>query len=114
MLQYALLAVLPIALAAPAPTPFPAPVAIAQPAVTQRASLTDRTPTRVLSDRDIIDSITGAGGYIASLVGSFPSYVASGVPQFFQDLPTGSAVQSSLGLSDNDLDALPTQVLNIP
>jgi hypothetical protein len=114
MLQYApILAILPVVLALPAPTPAPAPVAIAHPMVTPRASLTDRTPTRV-QERDIIDSITGLGDYIGSLVGSFPSYVASGVPQFFQDLPTGTAVQSSLSLSDNDLDALPTQVLNIP
>jgi hypothetical protein len=113
MLQYAFLALLPIALAVPAPTPLPAPVAIAHPLVTPGPSLTDRTPSRV-QERDVIDSITGLGGYVASLVGSFPSYVASGVPQFFQDLPTGTAVQSSLSLSDNDLDALPTQVLNIP
>ncbi|EPE25515.1 hypothetical protein GLAREA_01427 [Glarea lozoyensis ATCC 20868] len=114
MLQYApILAILPVVLALPAPTPAPTPVAIAHPMVTPRASLTDRTPTKV-QERDIIDSITGLGDYIGSLVGSFPSYVASGVPQFFQDLPTGTAVQSSLSLSDNDLDALPTQVLNIP
>lgn len=49
-----------------------------------------------------------------SVLGSFPSYVASGVPNFFQDFPTGTAVQSSLSISDGDLDALPTQVLNIP
>lgn len=115
--QFAVLAILPFAFAAPAPTPLPAavahPVAVAHALVTPRASLTDRTPSRV-QERDIIDSITGFGDYVGSLVGSFPSYVASGVPQFFQDLPTGTAVQSSLSISDGDLDAYPTQVLNIP
>ena len=37
-----------------------------------------------------------------------------GVPNFFQDFPSGSAVQSSLGINDTDLAALPTQVLNLP
>lgn len=99
------LALLPAALAIPAPAP---------PMITARASLTDRTPTRVLQDRDILDSITGAAGYVGSVLGNFPSYVASGVPNFFQDLPTGTAVQKSLGINDDDLDAAPTQVLNIP
>lgn len=107
-LQLALL-VLPVALAAPAP----APVAVPHPMITARASLTDRTPTRV-QERDLLDSIKGAGSYLTSVLGTYPSYVASGVPQFFQDLPTGTAVQSSLGISDSDLDAAPTQVLNIP
>ena len=93
------------------PVVFAAPPAL--PMITARASLTDRTPSRV-QGRDIIDDITGAGGYLTSVLGNLPSYVASGVPNFFQDLPTGSAVVSSLGLSDDDLDAAPTQVLNIP
>lgn len=106
--QIALL-VLPITLAAPAP----APVAVPHPMITPRASLTDRTPTRV-QNRDLLDSIKGAGSYVESVLGSFPSYVASGVPNFFQDFPTGTAVQSSLSISDGDLAAAPTQVLNIP
>jgi len=107
------LLVLPVALAFPAPTPVAVPVAVPHPMITPRASLTDRTPTRV-QNRDLLDSIKGAGSYVESVLGSFPSYVASGVPNFFQDFPTGTAVQSSLSISDGDLDALPTQVLNIP
>lgn len=38
----------------------------------------------------------------------------AGVANFFQDFPSGSAVQTSLGLSDEQLAALPTNVLNIP
>jgi hypothetical protein len=106
-----LLALIPVALAAPAPHPVAAPVA--HPMITPRASLTDRTPSRV-QERDIISSIEGLGSYLTSVLGTYPSYIASGVPNFFQDFPTGTAVMSSLGINDDDLAATPTQVLNIP
>jgi hypothetical protein len=77
--------------------------------VTPKAVLADR-----VQERDIIDSITGLGSYLTSVLGTYPSYIASGVPNFFQDFPTGTAVESSLGISDGDLAATPTQVLNIP
>ena len=38
----------------------------------------------------------------------------AGVPNFFQDFPSGDAVKSKLGLGDHDLDATPPQVLNVP
>lgn len=104
------LLVLPVVLAAPAPHPIAAP----HPMITARATLTDRTPPTRVQERDILDSIKGGASYLTSVLGSYPSYVASGVPNFFQDLPTGKSVQSSLGLSDDQVDALPTQVLNIP
>lgn len=102
---------LPVAFAAPAAAP--AAVVVAHPMITARASLTDRTPSRV-EERDVISSIAGLGSYLESVVGTFPSYIASGVPNFFQDFPTGSAVEKSLGISSSDLAATPTQVLNIP
>ena len=72
-------------------------------------------PTRTLKRRDLIDSITGDVNSILSDLGSnIPSYVASGIPNFFQDFPTGDRVQSSLGLDDDQVRALPTQVLNVP
>lgn len=37
-----------------------------------------------------------------------------GVPNFFQDFPTGDKVKSSLGIDDQQLAAYPTNVLNIP
>jgi hypothetical protein len=65
--------------------------------------------------RNILTDLDGDVNSILSGLGSaIPSYVASGVPNFFQDFPTGTAVQSSLGLSDGDVAALPTQVLNLP
>ncbi|KAK5115693.1 hypothetical protein LTR62_000782 [Meristemomyces frigidus] len=64
--------------------------------------------------RDILSSVEGDIGSVLSGLGSgIPSYVASGVPNFFQGFPTGQAVESSLGLNDADLAALPTNVLNI-
>jgi hypothetical protein len=110
--QCLLFTLIPVALAAPAPAPVQV-VAAPHPMITARASLTDRTPTRV-QERDVISSIEGLGSYLSSVLGTFPSYVASGVPNFFQDFPTGTAVESSLGISDSDLAATPTQVLNIP
>lgn len=77
--------------------------------ITAKAVLADR-----IQERDILDSITGLESYVTSLLGTYPSYVASGVANFFQDFPTGTAVESSLGISDSDLAATPTQVLNIP
>jgi hypothetical protein len=109
-IHFLVLALLPAALAAPAPAPIQL---VAHPMITARASLTDRTPTRV-QQRDIVSSIEGLGSYLSSVLGTFPSYVASGVPNFFQDFPTGTAVESSLGISSSDLAATPTQVLNIP
>lgn len=110
-----LLGLLPIALAAPAPAANP--VVPPHPMITARATLEDRTPTRVQQrdlTSDLKDLTSGLGSYVESLVGTYPSYIASGVPNFFQGFPTGSAVESSLGISDSDLEASPTQVLNIP
>jgi len=116
-LPHVLLALLPVVLAAPAP----AQVAVApHPMITPAPTLDDRTPSRVqlVQGRNIVSDassdIAGLGTYLSSVLGTFPSYVASGVPNFFQDFPTGSAVESSLGISDSDLAATPTQVLNIP
>jgi hypothetical protein len=85
--------------------------------ITARAKLSDRAPARVY-ERGVVSSIEssieGLGSYLSSVLGTYPSYVASGVPNFFQNFPTGSAVESSLGISDDDLAATPTQVLNIP
>jgi len=109
MFSLALLALVPLALAAPAPAPVAIPVP-PHPMITARARLEDRN----LEKRDIFSTIKGAESYLTSVLGTFPSYVASGVPNFFQGFPTGGDVQSSLGISDSDLAATPTQVLNIP
>lgn len=105
-LLFYVLAALPQIRASPAPAArLAAPQSLSTPAVT----LVDKTPTVVQRD---------AGSALTSILGSLgsdiPSYVASGVPNYFQSFPTGSAVASSLGLDDSDLVALPTNVLNLP
>ena len=108
-----LLITLPIASCTPAPKPAAAAVA-KHPMITPSPS--EWTPTRTLkSRRGVVSDLEGDVNSILSALGSdIPSYVASGVPNFFQDFPTGDSVKSSLGLQDSQVAALPTQVLNIP
>lgn len=104
---------LSIASASPAPTAFANSnnVAPANPAITP--SPVERYPSPVVG-RDILSDVDSDVGNILSGLGSdLPSWVASGVPNFFQGFPTGDAVVSSLGLESSDLAALPTNVLNI-
>jgi hypothetical protein len=73
-------------------------------------------PTRTLQARgNILSKLEGGVTSVLSALGSgIPAYVASGVPNFFQDFPTGDKVQSSLGINSSQLAALPTNVLNLP
>ena len=88
---------LPVAIALPSPYPLITP----PPTPVERRDL--------LSDVDIyVNSV------ISGLGSDVSGYIALGVPQFFQGLPTGTAVQSSLGINEKDLAAVPTQVLNLP
>ncbi|EMC95717.1 hypothetical protein BAUCODRAFT_109246 [Baudoinia panamericana UAMH 10762] len=64
--------------------------------------------------RDLLSSVEGdIGSVLSGLGSSIPSFVASGIPAWFQGLPTGDSVKSSLGVDDSQLAALPTQALNI-
>ena len=97
--------------------PKPAGVAQQQPLITPSPSRWDATKT--LKKRGIVSKVeSDIGGDVSSVLGSLgsdiPQYVASGVPNFFQDFPTGEKVESSLGIDDSQVKALPTQVLNIP
>ena len=88
-----------------------------QPLITPSPVL--RNPTRTHQvRRGILDDLKNKAdeeiGEVLSDLGNVPGYVASGVPNFFQDLPGVDQVQSSLGIDDDQLAALPTQVLNIP
>ncbi len=57
----------------------------------------------------------GVGRTFSQWRSKIDPYVVSGVPNtLFQDLPTGNTVQSSLGLDDSQVAALPTHVLNLP
>ncbi|KAI8949902.1 hypothetical protein F4801DRAFT_382888 [Xylaria longipes] len=77
------------------------------------------TPAPSLEDRDeALARDFDPGSYINSVISGLgsdvSSYIASGVPQFFQDFPIGDAVEKALGIDDDDLKATPTQVLNVP
>lgn len=83
------------------------------PRITPSPIARDATPTWK-HRRDILSDVDSDINSVLSGLGSdLPSWVASGVPNFFQGFPTGDAVVSSLGLQSSDLAALPTNVLNI-
>lgn len=76
-------------------------------------------PEHVYYQRGIISAITSvAASYGESLLSdlgsAIPSYVTDGILPNEVNLPTGSQVLSSANVSSTDLDAIPTQVLNIP
>ncbi|KAK0336283.1 hypothetical protein LTR02_009388 [Friedmanniomyces endolithicus] len=113
LLLPASLSLLVAASPAPGARPDANPVAPREPLIT--ASPVQYHPSRTLKyRRDILSSVEGYANSVLSDLGSgIPSYVASGIPNYFQGFPTGKDVQSSLGLSDSDLAALPTQVLSL-
>ncbi|KAI9158594.1 actin patch protein 1 [Paramyrothecium foliicola] len=97
--------------AAPAPAPIPQPTAYAAAA----APVSQPTAAPEIVERDLLDDV---GSFVESLAGGVASevssFVNSGILDFPSGFPAGTAVQSSLGISDGDLDAQPTQVLNLP
>lgn len=96
-----------------AAAPNPVVLEAQDPLITPSPARTDATKT-YKNRRDIFGDLHSDVDGILSDLGNVPSYVASGVPNFFQNFPTGNSVASSLGLSDQQLAALPTQALNIP
>lgn len=97
---------------------IPAPTAFTE--TDAQAALPIITPSPVRTDqsqvvaRNILSDVESDAESVLSGLGSdLPSWVASGVPNFFQGFPTGDAVKSSLGLNDKQLAAAPTNVLNI-
>lgn len=104
-----------LAVATPTQTPMPAAVIASVPSITpaieylarrQLASLT----SALGSDASSLDSeVAGVYSSVLTAVGSnLPSYVTGGVLPL-EGLPTGTAVQSRLGLNDSAVAALPTQ-----
>lgn len=115
-LYHVLLALLPHVTASALRHNIPRPAAVRgqeQPLITPSPATWDPTKT-YKSRRNLLDDIQSDVGGILSELGNVPSYVASGVPNFFQDFPTGDKIKSSLGIDDDQIKALPTQVINIP
>jgi hypothetical protein len=68
-----------------------------------------------LDERGLGDDIKSYVGSLASHVESkIASFVESGILDFPNGFPAGTAVEKSLGVSSTELDAEPTQVLNLP
>lgn len=102
---------LSIASASPAPTAFANNVAPPDPVITP--SPVEHNPSPIVGRNILSDVESDAGNVLSDLGSGLPSWVASGVPNFFQGFPTGDAVVSTLGLHSSELEALPTNVLNI-
>lgn len=105
---FALLCILQPIIASPAVQPDPA---LEAEAALITAPPAYPPPTRTVNRRDLLSD---AASFANSVLDGAPSYITDGVANFFQGFPTGDAVLSSAGVSRTDLDALPTQALNIP
>ena len=109
------LALLPFTSAYVVPDPKPAIVAQERPLITPSPTLRDPVTRTIHLKRGVLDDLKGDVNSILSDLGSnVPSYVASGVPNFFQDFPVGDDARKSLGIDESQVSALPTSVLNIP
>ncbi|KAF2195092.1 hypothetical protein K469DRAFT_615345 [Zopfia rhizophila CBS 207.26] len=107
------------AAAIPDPTAAPVQVEVRAPIITPAAIRFDGSHSYMLDRRgkieDILSGVNDKLHSIGSILGTdVPSYVVSGVPNFFQGFPTGDDVKSKASLKDDDIDALPTSALNIP
>ncbi len=110
-----LLALLPLASSSVVQRNLPQPAAVIQQQPIITPSPSRWFPTKTLRKRGVVSDLAGdVSSILGSLGSDVPAYVASGVPNFFQNFPGGHDVQSSLGLDDKQVSALPTQVLNIP
>lgn len=102
-----------LATASPAPTVRVNQVEERDPQITPSAVEWSATQT-YKHRRDILSGLTADVNSVLSGLGSdLPSWVASGVPNFFQNFPTGDDVVSSLGIQSSELAALPTNVRSL-
>jgi hypothetical protein len=96
---------------------IPAAVPGAAPTVYRRVAAPVARPTEVadLQRRDIIDDVeTYVGGLVSDVETKVKGWVNSGILDFPTGFPTGDEVKKSAGVDDDDLEAEPTQVLNLP
>ncbi|KAL8849512.1 MAG: hypothetical protein Q9221_005519 [Calogaya cf. arnoldii] len=75
-----------------------------QPLITPSPTLPEGI-TKTIQRRNILDDVKGeVKGILSDLGSAIPSYVASGIPDFFQDFPVGDDAQKSLGIDDDQYD----------
>ncbi|KAL8906008.1 MAG: hypothetical protein Q9207_002293 [Kuettlingeria erythrocarpa] len=114
-LSFMLLTLIPIVAGFAVPEPQPDAAGPVHPLITPSPTLHGGVTRTVKFRRGILDDLKGNVNSVLSELGSnIPSYVASGVPNFFQGFPVGDDVRKSLGVDDSQVSALPTSVLNIP
>ncbi|KAL8719344.1 MAG: hypothetical protein Q9225_003645 [Loekoesia sp. 1 TL-2023] len=114
-LSVALLSFVPLISAYAVANPKPTAVAQEHPLITPSPTLRDPVTRTIHLKRGILDDLKGDVNSVLSGLGSnIPSYVASGVPNFFQDFPVGEDVRKSLGVDESQVSALPISVLNVP
>ncbi|MCJ1383321.1 hypothetical protein MMC17_006434 [Xylographa soralifera] len=106
LVYLALIAILPLTSASPASL-NPAAALPEQPLITPPPVAWTPSKTTNNAKRGIVSDIDSD---LSSLLASASSDVAA----VFSDFPAGADVQSSLGLDDSQIAALPTQVLNLP
>lgn len=103
-----------VALGVPTPAPAAAPTPYHAPNAAIPAA-PEPTPAQGINERGLGDDVKSYVKSLVSDVGSdVSSFVDSGILDFPNGFPTGTAVEKSLGVSRTDLDAKPTQVLNLP
>jgi len=94
---------------------FPKGLPIAQKTAPAANVLDERAPAptaaMALGRRGLGDDIKSLAG---NAEGKLSAFVESGILNFENGFPVGTAVEKSLGISSNDLAAEPTQVLNLP
>ncbi|KAG5977281.1 hypothetical protein E4U55_006914 [Claviceps digitariae] len=93
---------------------FPRAFPLAQETAPVADGLYERAPAptaAALKRRGLGDDIKSLAGGAESKMSAF---VESGILNFGNGFPAGTAVETSLGLSSNDLAAQPTQVMNLP
>lgn len=62
----------------------------------------------------IISSITAIPAAVTSYLGALPSDVANGILPAYTGLPTADDIKAKYNLTDEQIDAQPLQVLNVP
>lgn len=106
------LALAALSLAAPAPTPAPTQ-AVANVVAAEVARPT--VPPEEYWKKGLGGDIKSGVESLASDVESkLSNFVESGILNFPNGFATGSQVEKSLGISEGDVKAQPTQVMNLP
>ncbi|KJZ80233.1 hypothetical protein HIM_00083 [Hirsutella minnesotensis 3608] len=101
--------------AAGVPAPTATPTTGLEPRNVVAPAAPDATPSHNPVRRNFGDDVRSyVGGLASDITGKASSFLGSGLLDFPKGFPTGSQVLESAGVSATDLDARPTEVLNLP